>query len=118
MNKFDDWIKSNGEKNVLPPVEVSYSYFCDFTRDYVGALMDGTSDSSGTNFIPDIRMMQPDYVRVGDPIYHSALMFAKSQDLIFGVCPKKFGVPVVDDKNCSYIDLVNLSAARIITSSS
>lgn len=115
MNKFDDWIESNGEKNVLPPVEVSYSYFCDFTRDYVGALMDGTSDPSETNnFTPDIRMMQPEYVRVGDPIYQSALMFARSQDKIFGVCPK----PLVDYKKCSYIDLVNLSAARIITSSS
>lgn len=37
MDRFDDWSSKDNEESgkkilVLPPVEVSYSYFCDFTR--------------------------------------------------------------------------------------
>lgn len=127
MDKFDDWTRLNRKNEddviVLPPIEVSYSYFCDFTREYVGALMDGTTtttkEEESTIVIPDIRMMEPNYVKIGDPIYRSTLMFAKSQDKIFGTCPK-FGMILNDDNSIlpSYIDLVNLSAARIITSAS
>lgn len=90
------------------------------SREYVGALMDGTSARSSSveedenkKFIPDIRMAEVKSVCRGDPIHKAALMFARSQDKIFGTCGGDS--PCVSDRT-SYEDLINLSAMRIINS--
>lgn len=106
LRRFDEWPSDRGM-----PLETSYSYFCDFTRGYVAALLDGGTQAGGEQVqTPDLRMHDPRSVRRGDPVHLSSVEFAQAQDRIFGCMGPE------DKSQMSYPELVTLSAERIIAS--
>jgi hypothetical protein len=133
MHRIDSWAvppyaaATGGEEL---PAETAYEYFCEFTRAYVGALLDGTSDGATEEQPPppDVRMPPLTSVRVGDPVHKAALSFAMAQDRVFGPCKwwvnGRGGGGVRGSSSSSsrrvlgphttYSDLVLLSAMRIL----
>lgn len=112
VSKFDALDTSNGM-----PLDVAFQYFCEFTRDYVAAFMDGSEGPTARgNVPPDLRMCNPSSVCNGDPVHRAAVEFARAQDLIFGSCDVSPGRSV-DRGLMSYSDLVLLSAWRILQTS-
>lgn len=123
FNKFDAWVEENQS---TPPVEVSYSYFCQFIREYVASFL-----RSGD--LPDIRMPDVSTIDKRHAVRHSAVGFTKvdhtptrcvstaetydtwraqAQDILFGKCT---GVDL-DIDTMSYKEIVQLCATRIIAS--
>lgn len=67
IGRFDEWVEENQS---TPPVEVSYSLFCHFIREYVASFV-----RSGS--LPDLRMPGVSTIGEGHPVRRSAVGFAK-----------------------------------------
>lgn len=116
--KFDSLAQ---QKNLYSPGGVGansklmdevYSYFCEFTREYVRCFLDGGwGENYGKMETPDLRMPPMWTVVNGGPVHRVAVQHALAQDRIFGPCKAWAGKKIPD---LSYPELIALSASRIM----
>ena len=111
FSKLDAWQEKNdpgGEKQLLPPVELSYSILGNFTRKYVQSYMQDPNKVQDVRFIP-LQDVDREHV-----VYRKALEFHRAQDVLYGPCCFAGGL---GEKMPEYAELVQHSVRRILASS-
>jgi hypothetical protein len=94
---------SRNPDSEVPPVETSYEFFAEFTREYIQCFMaDPTKDL-------DIRFLPPHEVDNGSKLHTTSMDFAKAQDILFGELE---GIRNVEAM--AYPEMVQLSARRML----
>jgi hypothetical protein len=100
INRFDHWKTNNSECDV-PPLEISFTFFTEYTRAYIQSYMPYPDK------LLDIRFVPPTSIERGELLHTKSVDFAKAQNILYGKIERRCA------SSMTYAEIIQISARRI-----